>query len=349
MNENLTNLGLSPFFTQQLSMDELDFLVRVIEVQRSHIVVSDGTDEWKIALGGVWFKLAREHRPTVGDWVLLDESRDRILRLLERKSVFKRVAAGNKVDMQLLAANVDTLFIVTSCNEEFNESRLERYLALAIEAGVDPVVILTKADLTEDVETYRERVKSISPDISVDSINATDPSTFKTLKAWVTPGSTVALVGSSGVGKSTILNSLSETQRAETGAIREQDSRGRHTTSFRSLHRLAGGGILLDVPGIRELKVAQLDTSLDDLFEDIDGLTKQCKFSDCSHQKEPGCAVLEAISNNTLDQRRFDNFQKLVEVEQKKSASLVDKKVKNRKFTRTIKQHLALKKKNNKK
>jgi len=347
MNAAVMNLGLSPFFTQQLTVEELESgrLARIIEIQRSHFVASDGTDEWAITLGGAWYQVVSEQRPTVGDWVLLDDSREKIVRLLDRKSIFKRVAAGDKVDVQLLAANVDTLFIVTSCNEEFNESRLERYLALALEAGVDPVVILTKSDLTDNAEDYCARVRSVDADVPVELINAKDVDTLGRLMAWVTSGSTVALVGSSGVGKSTILNSLSETRITETGAIRQQDAKGRHTTSFRSLHRLPGGGILLDLPGIREIKIAQLETSLDSVFEDIDTLAKQCKYSDCAHDKEPGCAVRKAVNDGEIDQRRLNNYHKLVKEESRNTASLADQRNRGRQLSKTIKQHMELKRK----
>jgi ribosome biogenesis GTPase len=345
MNTALINLGLTPFFTQQLSVEEIEHgeLARVTEVQRSSLVASDGVDEWAIMLGGAWYQLPAEQRPTVGDWVLLDKSHEKIQRLLERKSVFQRVAAGSTAELQLIAANVDTLFIVTSCNEEFSESRLERYLALAVEAGVDPVVVLTKADLSDEAEAYRERVKAVSPNLPVEVVDALKSDTLQGLMSWVTNGSTVALVGSSGVGKSTLVNSLSGAELVETGAIREQDAKGRHTTSYRALHRLPNGGLLLDVPGMRELKVAQLDTALAEIFADIETLATKCKFRDCDHNDEPGCAVREAIEADQLDERRLINYQKLVREEAHNTASLVERRSKDKQFGKVIKQVLELK------
>jgi ribosome biogenesis GTPase len=346
MNASLLSLGLSPFFTQQLIADEIESarFARIIEVQRSHVVASDGAEQWSITLGGAWFKESAEARPTVGDWVLLSSSGDRITRLLDRKSVFKRVAAGDKVGFQLLAANVDTLFILTSCNDDFSESRLERYLSLADEAGVDPVIVLTKADLSSDPEHYRDRVMAMNSDLPVELVNAKDTASFEGLLSWITEGSTVALVGSSGVGKSTIVNSLSGQAVMETGAIREHDAKGKHTTSFRSLHRLSGGGILMDVPGIRELKVAKIESSLDVVFEDIEVLSAQCKYNDCDHNKEPGCAVRKAIDRGVLDQRRLTNYRKLILEESRNTASLAQQRSHGRQFSKTIKKHLALKK-----
>lgn len=345
MNTELIDLGLTPFFTQQLSAEEIEhcFLARVTEIQRSHIIVSDGVDECRITPGGAWYQLPAAQRPTVGDWLLLDEPHVKILRLLERKSIFQRVAAGTRVEVQLIAANIDTLFIVTSCNDEFEESRLERYLALAVEAGVDPVVILTKADLSGEAESYVDRVRTVSIDLPVEIVNALDPDTLSGAMAWVKKGSTVALVGSSGVGKSTLVNSLAGSKLVETGAIREQDAKGRHTTSYRSLHRLSGGGLLLDVPGMRELKVAELDTALAEVFADIATLAKQCRFRDCDHDDEPGCAVREAISAGQIDERRLGNYKKLVLEESRNTASIAEQRHRDRQFGKTIKAHLELK------
>jgi len=348
MNTKLINLGLTPFFTQQLTVEEIecDRLARIIEAQKSRVIASDGAYEWAISLGGSWYQLTAEHRPTVGDWVLLNEQREKIVRLLERKSVFKRVAAGTKVEVQLIAANVDILFIVTSCNDEFKESRLERYLLLALEAGVDPVVVLTKADMTEDAESYSKRAQALQVGLPVEIVNGLDAETLRGVRSWVTNGTTVALVGSSGVGKSTIVNSLSGTQLMETGSIREQDAKGRHTTSYRALHSLPDGGLLIDVPGMRELKLAQLDTSLADVFADIETLAKQCRFSDCNHDKEPDCRVREAVSSGGLDERRLINYQKLVREEARNTSSLAEQRHRDRQFGKTIKQHLELKRKN---
>ncbi len=345
MNTELIDLGLTPFFTQQLGAEEIErgLLARVTEVQRSHISVSDGIDEWRITPGGTWYQLPAAQRPTVGDWLLLDEPHEKILRLLERKSLFKRVAAGTRVEVQLIAANIDTLFIVTSCNDEFEESRLERYLALAVEADVDPVVILTKADLSDKAEAYVDRVRTIGIDLPVEIVNALDPDTLSGAMAWVSKGSTIALVGSSGVGKSTLVNSLAGSKLVETGAIREQDAKGRHTTSYRSLHRLPGGGLLLDVPGMRELKVAELDTALAEVFADIETLAKQCRFRDCDHNDEPGCAVRGAVDSGEINERRLSNYKKLVLEESRNTASIAERRHRDRQFGKTIKAHLELK------
>jgi len=345
MNESLARLGLAPYFMRQLSPEEFEsgLIARVVAVQRSGITLSDGQEELTVALGGRWTSLPPGQRPTVGDWVVLDERREQVLRLLERKSVFRRVAAGTKLETQLIAANVDTLFIVTSCNEEFSESRLERYLALAYEAGVDPVVVLTKADLVDDAGPWRDRVANLSPGLPVEAVNALDPVSLEPLLDWVGAGSTVSLVGSSGVGKSTLLNSLSGSTVAATRAVREDDARGRHTTTSRSLHLLPNGGILLDVPGMRELKIADAANALGEVFADIESLAEDCRFRDCRHEREPGCRVLEAVEAGALDRRRLDNYRKLLHEEAHYLTGLAEQRRQDRRFGKVIRQHLDLK------
>lgn len=345
MTDSLSELGFSAFFDQQIPLDSLDRsrLARIIEIQRTQLVVSDGNTNSVITLGGSWFQLRTEQRPTVGDWVVVDENHEKVERLLERKSVFTRLAVGKKVDVQLIAANVDILFIVTSCNDDFNEARMERYLAMAMEANILPVVVITKSDLTDSAVSYRERMLALQPNLAVELVNALSTASLNQLLKWATKGTTIALVGSSGVGKSTIVNLLAERHVARTADIREQDAKGRHTTSYRSLHKLPSGGLLLDLPGMREVKVADLESGVGEVFSDIESLAQKCKFSDCAHLNEPGCEVAAAIKSGTLDERRMDNYRKLLDEESRQASTLADQRHRNKQLGKSIRQHTSTK------
>ena len=275
---NLTQLGWRHFFQQQLSLDEHETLspARVMTVERSTLGLSVDGGSLVAELELAWQQRPHEDRPTVGDWVLIDADH-RLQRLLDRQSVFKRKAAGERADVQLIGANVDTLFVVTSCNADFNLSRLERYLALALDARVTPVIVLTKADL-EPSANYIDQARTLRNDLDVVAVNALNPEHIEPLRAWCTQGQTVALVGSSGVGKSTLLNTLMGTAVQATGAIRTDDAKGRHTTTSRSLHLLPDGGLVLDSPGMRELKLTDVAAGLAGLFEDIEALAEDCRF-----------------------------------------------------------------------
>ena len=336
----MQQLGLVPFFTRQIADARLleNRLGRVTAVQRSRITVICGGGQRSVELSGKLKQAAPVDRPTVGDWVVLDEQLAKIDRVLERKSLFKRVGAGSDPDYQPIAANIDTLFIVTSCNEEFKESRLERYLSLCNEAGAMPVIVLTKIDLTDDVDSYIARARSVQAGVPVETANAVDPASLEGVRAWCDENSTVALVGSSGVGKSTLLNALAGSPLAATHEIREQDKKGRHTTTYRQLHRLPGGGLVIDVPGMRELRVAEIERSLGIVFEDIELLAGQCQFADCQHLSEPGCAVLRAIEEKTLDKRRLASYQKLRRENALATATLSEKRARQRDFGKMVKQ-----------
>jgi ribosome biogenesis GTPase / thiamine phosphate phosphatase len=313
--DQLETLGFDDFFRQQVQEAESGHLraARVIELQRENLTASDGSTEIEVSIAGRWFQLPPARRPTVGDWVMLDAAQSRIERLLERKSVLARIAPGGRDDVQVIAANVDVLFIVTSCNEEFNRSRLERYLALALEAAIEPVIVLTKADLCAAPDAYAQAAASLRQGQDVVCVNARESDSLEGVRRWCVPGRTVALVGSSGVGKSTLVNTLAGREIKSTAPARASDARGRHTTSYRALHVLPGGALLLDVPGIRELRVADAEAGLARMFEDVAALAARCRFSDCSHLSEPGCAVLDAMASGELDARRLQNYRKLRE------------------------------------
>ena len=246
----------------------------------------------------------------VGDWVLSEPENGKILKLLERKSLLQRFASATENRNQLIAANVDTLFIVSSCNSDFKVDWIELFLAMAREAGVHPVVVLTKVDLIGDPREWIEKVEALAPWVSIIAINGREADQVKQLYKWCGPGQTVALVGSSGVGKSTLLNGLGELTQA-TGHISESAGLGRHTTTSRSLHQVKAGGWVIDTPGIRVLHLHHTAEGIDSLFEDIVDYTSGCRFRDCAHENEPGCAVQKAISEGLLDRTRFERWSQL--------------------------------------
>lgn len=330
----LADLGWTSFFASQFSADETPAFcaVRVMAVHRGLLTVAGDGIEATIPshLPGA---TAEEDRPTVGDWLVAERDTLRPTRILRRTSLFKRRAAGTGREIQLIAANVDTVFVISSCNRDFNPARLERYLVLARDAGVLPVVVLTKADLTDDAETYAKAARRLLPGLIVETIDARDRDAAAGLAAWCGAGQTVALLGSSGVGKSTLVNTLAGTI-AVTGAVRADDDRGRHTTTARALHRLERGGWLLDTPGMRELQLADSQDGLHDVFDDIVALIGNCRFSDCSHDAEPGCAIRAAIASGSLDPERLARWRKLAAEDVFNTASLAERRARDRAFSK---------------
>lgn len=333
-HRDLAAFGWSNHFQSQMSEDELARLVpaRVLAVHRNRLEVANPAFTESVPL--FFADADAEGAATIGDWLLLDAESRLPLRLLARKSLFKRRAAGNVERVQLLAANVDTLFVVTSCNAEFNSARLERYLALARQAGVAPVIVLTKSDLADEETDYVSEAHKLMPDLVVECLDARDPTSCEVLRHWCGTGQTVALVGSSGVGKSTLVNTLLREAAQATGGIRENDAHGRHTTSGRSLHLLSAGGWLLDTPGMREIQLADSEEGVDEVFVDIVALAAACRFADCRHETEPGCAVRAALADGSIDPERLRRYRKLMSEDARNSEAMHERRARERGFGR---------------
>ncbi|WP_078381198.1 ribosome small subunit-dependent GTPase A [Sutcliffiella halmapala] len=258
---------------------------------------------------------AREDYPAVGDWVVLSERQHEgkatIHATLPRFSKFSRKAAGVTTEEQIVAANVDTIFLVQSLNYDFNPRRIERYMIMAWESGANPVIVLTKSDLCEDIAEKIVEVEAVALGVPVHAVSVKDETGLEELASYFTLGKTVALLGSSGAGKSTLTNYLLGEEKQLIQDVRGDDDKGRHTTTYRELYLLPTGGLVLDTPGMRELQLWEADGAISQSFQDIEELAEQCYFRDCKHENEPKCAVQEAINGGQLEKARYQSYLKL--------------------------------------
>ncbi len=315
---NLESLGWNDEFRSHFEPHAREGLAaaRVVAQHRGEydVVSEDGELRAEITGRLLHESASTAELPVVGDWVALlarpGERTATIQAILPRRTKFSRKVAWQAAEEQVLCANVDTVFIVSSLNEDYNLRRLERYLTLAWESGAQPVIVLTKTDLSEEVERLVTDVGLIAYGVPVLPISNKTGEGLDAVRAYIKPGETVALLGSSGVGKSTLVNTLAGEDLLRVAEIRE-DGRGRHTTTHRQLIVLPGGGLVVDTPGMRELQLWDAEEGLHDTFEDVEAVATGCRFSDCAHKTEPGCAVQAALADGRLAPERWESYLKL--------------------------------------
>ena len=316
---DLTALGWNDFFRQAFETHANGgyYPARVaLEHGKIYRVYAEGEELQAEISGRLRFEsVTRSELPAVGDWVVitpdLNEKRATIHAVLPRRSKFSRKAAGRAVEEQVVAANVDTVFLVVGLDHDYNPRRVERYLIAALESGARPVIILSKLDLCADARSRVTEVESVALGVHVHPISSLTNEGVEHLNQYLGEGVTIAFLGSSGAGKSTLINRMIGREVQRVREVRAHDSRGRHTTTHRELIVLPAGGLLIDTPGMRELQLWDADAGFLETFEDVESLAADCRFSDCRHGAEPDCAVMRGIEDGTLDRGRFENYQKL--------------------------------------
>ena len=350
MIKQLEQMGYSNWF-QVRSDDNIlarHQLARIISVHKDSFVVSNGENEAYAQLSGKLTYSAHSavDLPTTGDWVYVDfyddDTHAIIHDIVARKTLIKRKASGKTIDFQLIAANVDTAFIVQSVDYNLNLSRLERYLVMINESHVTPIILLSKSDLKtqDELNDIAESVAKIAADAQVISFSSENGENMDTIKNLLLPTHTYCLVGSSGVGKTTLLNNIFGDGLFETKSVSKKDSKGRHTTTSRELIQLQNGAMLIDTPGMRELGNISVDIGIDETFAEITELSVQCKFNNCQHKKEQGCAILLALKNGKLSKQRYKNYLKMKNESAFNDMSYYEKRQKDKHFGKIIKSAL---------
>jgi ribosome biogenesis GTPase len=352
VSDSLQLLGWNEFFAQQLKEQPNPDAVpaRVIVQQKTYFIVMTAAGECTAKVTGrLRFLSGRQaDLPVVGDWVVFrptaGEYAGSILAVLQRKTAFSRRAPGREEIEQVVAANIDIVFLVTGLDGNYNLRRIERYLAVAHRSSAQPIIVLNKADLCSFAHEAVQDVRAICGGAPIYVTNAKSSTSVDCLRAHLSPGTTAAFLGSSGVGKSTLINSLLGREKFKTAEVREDDSRGRHTTTHRELVALPSGANLIDTPGMRELQLWEVEEGLDEAFDDIGELAKHCKFRDCRHDQEPGCAVRKAVDDGNLDPARLESHRKLLrEMEHQRSKDDVrarlEQKEKDKRIGKVIREY----------
>lgn len=327
-------------------------IARVISVNKNSYIVSNGINDIYAELAGKFLYNSESSLdlPTVGDWVYVqlfdDESFAVIHEIFPRKSLLKRKTPGKKIDYQLIGANIDTAIVMQALDSNYNLRRLERYLVMINESNITPVILLSKSDLLsiDEIESRKNDIRSIVPGIMIEAFSNNNRADIENVKTLFTPLKTFCLLGSSGVGKTTLLNNLIDQELYKTQPIREKDGRGRHTTTRRELIVLENGAMIIDSPGMRELGMVSVESGLDETFNEIADLAAQCRFADCTHTTETGCAILKAVENGAIPKERYQNYIKMYKESLYYEMSYAEKRQKDKTFGKFLHTY----KKNNK-
>jgi len=345
--ESLQHIGFNDWFQAHIEPDKLALheIARVVSVHKDSYMITKGHGDVFAELTGKLAYTANSAAdlPTTGDWVYVgfydDDTHAIIHDILPRKTIIQRKISGKTFDLQLIATNIDSAFIVQSLDYNFNLRRLERYLVMINEANINPIILLSKCDLVSEDEIKQkiESVQEISPQTTVLPFSNESGENIDSIKALLVSGHTYCLLGSSGVGKTTLLNSILGDARFETKSVSKKESKGRHTTTSRELIQLENGALLIDTPGMRELGNIAVDDGINETFSDIVDLAMNCKFNNCTHVNEKGCAILSAISQNKLSEKRYQNYLKMKNESAFNDMSYFEKRQKDKKFGKMIK------------
>jgi ribosome biogenesis GTPase len=351
----LEKLGFDSWFEDKIKSENLDSgdIARITAVHRNNFTISCEKGELTAELSGRFLYNVDSNidMPAVGDWVTAqifdDDSVAIVNNIVPRKSLLKRKSAGKNVEFQLIAANVDTAFIIQSADNNFNMNRFERYLVLVNDTGIEPVFLLSKSDLVseEQISDMAEQVDAVNPDCRFIAFSNETGNGIDQIKEGLEPSGTYCLLGSSGVGKSTLLNTLIGEEQQKVNEVREKDKRGKHTTTSRELFMLDNGSMFIDTPGMREMGNFSVDEGISETFGDIEELSNQCRYSDCKHTNDDGCAVIAAINSGELSEARYENYLKIKKEADYYQMSYLEKRRRDKSFGKMVKEIMKVKKK----